>query len=108
VAQDAATISGSFTVSLLPGEYDASGMTLSGENGYVQNGTANAYLNFTTAHPDYSAGQIFRIYWTATKNGNFAGSGSFMVHDEYATEDMAIVLSVTATTYDDIIIYLST
>lgn len=108
VAQDAATISGSFTVSLLPGEYDKSGMTLSDESGYIQSGTVNAYLTFTPSHPDYSAGQIFRIYWTATKNGNFAGNGSFMAHDEYATEDMSIVLSEVATTYDTIIVYLST
>jgi hypothetical protein len=92
----------------LPGEYDESGMTLSDESGYIQSGTANAYLNFTTAHPSYSAGQIFRIYWTATKNGGYVGGGSFMVHDEYATEDMAIVLNETATTYDTIIVYLST
>ena len=104
ITQDANIAIPNVTVAIDPS--DSSGMTISSSGGYNTDGTIHVYITFTPDHPMYGTGDSVDITWSATKNGNYAGTGTITVLNELSNVDIHIRLTVTANTTDTINVYL--
>jgi hypothetical protein len=71
-----------FNVIVALSPLDLSGLIILYPYGYATVGSASVNITFVPFSPAHASGDPFTMYWLATKNGSFAGYGSFTAYDE--------------------------